>query len=247
MSQTTQAQKEQQLKEQQKEQQQQQLALPVAPALPAGAADLRELLKGTDRYNPTHIERLEKYIQEQVTDGTYDFESNLALLRLYQFHPTKVNADASAQVLLKMLLVLPAGDYASSLFLLSDKLQADESIKNIVAAAHHLEAAQFIQFWSLVNATPKIKQLMPSFADEARKFIAHILSVSAQSMDQLLLSKFLDLQAGAFDSFVAAQGWAVERDAVSFGVNKDNQAKSKNISEKIPFNNLTKLLGQAFA
>ena len=33
---------------------------------------------------------LEAYVSQQVRDGTYDLDANMALLKLYQFYPDRV-------------------------------------------------------------------------------------------------------------------------------------------------------------
>ena len=33
---------------------------------------------------------LEEYVHQQVRDGTYDLDANMALLKLYQFYPDRV-------------------------------------------------------------------------------------------------------------------------------------------------------------
>ena len=33
---------------------------------------------------------LEEYVSQQVRDGTYDLDANMALLKLYQFYPDRV-------------------------------------------------------------------------------------------------------------------------------------------------------------
>ena len=33
---------------------------------------------------------LESYVMQQVRDGTYDLDANMALLKLYQFYPNSV-------------------------------------------------------------------------------------------------------------------------------------------------------------
>merc|ERR1712193_453951 len=44
---------------------------------------------GTDmnRYNPENQTMLEDYVSQQVRDGSYDLDANMALLKLYQIYP----------------------------------------------------------------------------------------------------------------------------------------------------------------
>ena len=63
------------------------------------------------RYNPEIVETLEKYVQFQSEGESYDFEANLALLKLYQFSPTCINRDIATLILLKALTQLPKTDF----------------------------------------------------------------------------------------------------------------------------------------
>mmetsp|Transcript_16348 Transcript_16348/g.36786 ORF Transcript_16348/g.36786 Transcript_16348/m.36786 type:complete len:135 (-) Transcript_16348:871-1275(-) len=47
---------------------------------------ISELL-ATERYNPNIVPQLEAYVHEQARTGTYHFEANLTLTKLYQFFP----------------------------------------------------------------------------------------------------------------------------------------------------------------
>ena len=40
---------------------------------------------------------LEDYVMQQVRDGTYDLDGNMALLKLYQFYPNSVRYEVSPQ------------------------------------------------------------------------------------------------------------------------------------------------------
>ena len=47
----------------------------------------------------------------QCDHGSYDFEANLALLKLYQFRPSCSKTDIAVRLLLKSLMQLPATDF----------------------------------------------------------------------------------------------------------------------------------------
>jgi hypothetical protein len=47
-------------------------------------AALAATLQGIERYNPDNIPKLERYIDEQVSENGYDLEANLVSLRLNQ-------------------------------------------------------------------------------------------------------------------------------------------------------------------
>uniref|UniRef100_A0A2K5YBP5 Uncharacterized protein n=1 Tax=Mandrillus leucophaeus TaxID=9568 RepID=A0A2K5YBP5_MANLE len=46
-----------------------------------------KLVKGIDRYNPENLTTLEHYVKTQAKENAYGLETNLAILKLYQFNP----------------------------------------------------------------------------------------------------------------------------------------------------------------
>ena len=67
--------------------------------------DIHDRLKDMNRYNPENQVRnnkpsdaefsyiqpiLEEYVLQQVREGTYDLDANMALLKLYQFYPNSI-------------------------------------------------------------------------------------------------------------------------------------------------------------
>lgn len=55
--------------------------------------------------------------------STYNLDTNLALLRLYQFQPHSVKPVVLAKVLLKTLMQLPSHDYKICVHLVPERLQ----------------------------------------------------------------------------------------------------------------------------
>ena len=64
------------------------------------------------------LPQLEEELQQQIQNNTYNFESNLAILRLYLTYPEKRNIDVIRKILSKALMNLPEIDFNLSLNLL---------------------------------------------------------------------------------------------------------------------------------
>lgn len=79
--------------------------------------EIHKLLE-TKRYAVETIEPLEKY----VSSGSYDFEADHALLKLYQFHPSKNNTAVIAKVLVRALAQVPAFDFVQHLYLIPESV-----------------------------------------------------------------------------------------------------------------------------
>lgn len=80
---------------------------------------IKQLLSNHEtRFSKDSISAFEEYVKKQVADNTYDRDTNLALLKLYQFYPESMNADIVSKVLAKGLMNLPQTDFNSYLHIL---------------------------------------------------------------------------------------------------------------------------------
>ncbi|KAG0721909.1 Eukaryotic translation initiation factor 3 subunit K [Chionoecetes opilio] len=93
------------------------------------------MLRGIERYNPENIATLERYVELQARENTYDLEANLALLKLYQFNPGTYQSSVACQILMKALTNLHT------------RLMEEENIKRIMYLHDLLEMCQFRTFW----------------------------------------------------------------------------------------------------
>ena len=70
------------------------------------------------RYNPNCRPMLEEYVQYQIDNRVYDFDANMALLKMYQFDPSNFQGDKVADILLLALTNLPKSDFLLCKYLL---------------------------------------------------------------------------------------------------------------------------------
>ena len=85
------------------------------------AQSCEQLLK-KQRYNPDIIPALEAYVEAQCAENTYDLDCNLAVLKLYQFHPERNNVMIVAKILAKALMKLPDTDYLLCSYLIPERV-----------------------------------------------------------------------------------------------------------------------------
>lgn len=78
-------------------------------------SEIHQLLE-KHRFEIETIAPLEKF----VASGPYDFESDHALLKLYQFHPSKSNTTIISQILVRALAQIPACDFTQHLYLIPE-------------------------------------------------------------------------------------------------------------------------------
>ena len=84
------------------------------------------------RYNPNCRAMLEEYVQYQLENRFYDFDANMALLKMYQFDPSHFHGDSVANILLLALTNLPKPD-----FLLCKYLLDTQKVRDEWSAYHH--------------------------------------------------------------------------------------------------------------
>lgn len=127
------------------------------------------------------IEELEKYLQEQVKEGSYDFEGNRTLLKLYLYFPHKIKPDFIVTMLLKALCNVPQNDYIILLYMIPEYLSFGSSSASEVAvvkqAINMIERSNFEEFWKLTKDpssssifTDRVPEILPSI----RKYIINL-------------------------------------------------------------------------
>ncbi|TQD93669.1 hypothetical protein C1H46_020673 [Malus baccata] len=130
------------------QQQQQQVALAVNP------------------YNPDILPDLENYVNEQVSSQTYSLDTNLCLLRLYQFEPDRMSTQIVARILVKVCTdgnALSSPDFSLCLFLIPERVQMEEQFKTLIVLSQYLETGRFSQFWDEASKNRHIVEAVPEW------------------------------------------------------------------------------------
>lgn len=200
----------------------------------------------TERYNPDVLPQLEAYVEAQCSENTYDLDGNLAVLKLYQFHPDKANVAVVSKILLKALMKLPDTDFITCAYLIPERVQEVELITSIASLASQLETCSFRQFWTALKPLRAEQTLpeLPGFDAAVREFVCSTMSITYQAIPLAHLSESVALEGGELAAFVQARGWHIEGDVVKLTLNDDNQAKPKKPDEglAIRFDQMTKIL-----
>mmetsp|Transcript_6094 Transcript_6094/g.9201 ORF Transcript_6094/g.9201 Transcript_6094/m.9201 type:complete len:223 (+) Transcript_6094:55-723(+) len=126
-------------------------------------------LSVSDPYN--FISGLEGYVNEQISNTTYDFIANKSLLKLYQCYPELQSIDKIAQVLVLSLMRLPSTDYLALSCLVPGRLMAsNQNLKAIQTCSDLLESGKFPEVWDHIRSCPDAFNVK-SFNDRIRAFI----------------------------------------------------------------------------
>ena len=135
------------------------------------------------------IEELEKYLEDQVAEGTYDFEGNRTLLKLYLYFPHKINANCIVTILLKALCNVPQNDYIILLYMIPEYLSFGDVSSSEVAvvkqAINLIERASFEEFWKMID-NPEISSIFKSRVPELltclRKYIVNLYRITYRNV-----------------------------------------------------------------
>ena len=94
----------------------------------------------------------------------------MAILKLYQFNPTKFDLETTRTILLKALTSLPSNDFTLCLYLLSEEQHQEPRIKILIELFHEIEKCRFDDVWEFLVQDPdvlKAKVLAEEGADGA--------------------------------------------------------------------------------
>ncbi|KAK9916484.1 hypothetical protein WJX75_003234 [Coccomyxa subellipsoidea] len=164
---------------------------------------------GAAGYDPNRLSQLEENVSDQVKNGNYDTNANLALFRLYNFAPEKANIQAMATVLIKAQMQLPNHDFAQLLHLIPERLQEEQPLAALIALTQHLEGARFQAYWQAADSCREILASVPGYYDAIRAYIVLAISSTCQKFSKQLLGECLMLDGPALTKLIEEhKGWA---------------------------------------
>lgn len=204
-------------------------------------------------YNPEHITALEEHLSWQIINNDYDFEANLALLRLYQFYPERFNAECARLVLLKAIISMSHSDFTLCKYLIHLEHLSEEPLSQVVELGFFLETCRFSEFWTKVKENPKVFSAIPGFRESVCRFIVQIISQTYQRISKTLLMSFLDMSENDLKQFITQFEWFEITDNSNCNSNSncndqlilinnhEENIKSIQIRERVNFDSITSM------
>lgn len=202
------------------------------------ASDLETEVYGllqTKRYDPVILPRLEEFVDYQVSTGLCDTDTNLAVLKLYQFYPMRYNASIVAKILIKALMTLPSTDFLCALYLIPERLQVDEPIPIITQLALLLESGQFKEFWEASGSCADLLASVPDSVAAVRSFMVSVIARTYKTIDKPVLAELLDVDGPKLDEVIKQSGWSESGGVVTIPSNDENQPKPSTADEQLSF------------
>lgn len=169
---------------------------------------------GRTKYDAAHLCTLSKYLNEQISCNTYDFNSNLTILHIYTLYPQCFDFDVCRKILIKGLMNLPNIDFAQYLYLIPESKAKDVRIGSIIKFNDNLQACKFKHAWEeLKEPLPNLLNELyttPNFVECLRMYIGDIISATFTAInlnDIMGLLNFSNVQE--FEKFARSYGWVV--------------------------------------
>ncbi|CAM9922278.1 unnamed protein product [Pylaiella littoralis] len=214
---------------------------------PASYAALRPVVEH-EYFDHRAVPQLEEYLEEQVKSGTYDFEANKALLKLYQFFPDLCKSEMVALMLAKALMNVPSTDFMALMYIVPPSLHRCEPVRSLKKGADALETAKFAEFWQTCAGEdmPALIEKVPGFNKHIRVFIVHTLATTFQDSTRENMEQSLDLSGAELEEFVKANADVVsaspDGSKFKFALNEFNQIQPKKFKESVEFDKILKTI-----
>nr|CAG4642750.1 EOG090X0BWZ [Evadne anonyx] len=206
-------------------------------------SEITSMLQGIERYNPDNLQKLEHYVELQSKENTYDLEANLSVLRLYQFGPTLYRSNIVNLILLKALTNLPHTDFVLCKCLLTQDHLEEPHVSQVMNMADLLEMCKFKQFWEEANKSTELTSAVLGFDDAIRKYVSHVVNITYQTIEVSTLKELLGISEDqALKQWVTKCGWKDQGNGRVFITSQDDLVKTKNITEKVEFENVAGIM-----
>lgn len=189
----------------------------------------------TRRYDPTILPKLEEYVDYQVAEQHCDADTNMAVLKLYQFYPEKYNASTVAKILIKALMTLPASDFLCALYLVPERKQVDEPIPVITQLASLLETGCFKEFWEASGSCSDLLASVPGSTAAVRAYMTSVIARTYKTIDAEVLQELLQIDKSELRDILSSNEWIMSNDVVTIPANDENQPKPPMVDEQLTF------------
>jgi len=200
------------------------------------AVSKAEAAMAQDQYDVASIPVLEAAVAEQIASNTYSFETNLALLNLYQLKPEASKEAVVVQILAKALMSLPSSDFSLCLAVTSKHHHKSGAVAWLCTLSNHLETGDFKAFWTASSGGAFDVSAVAGFHDAVRGFVLGLVEATYQKVPLAALGELLQLEGAALDAAIGARGFSKgAADVVAVPLNAENQMKPEGAKETIDF------------
>ncbi len=165
------------------------------------ASSIHQLIESS-LYEGSTAQKLEQYLQQQLSTKTYDFHANKSLLQYYQVNPAAIKLDVVSNLLILSLMRLPGNDFLSLVYMLPPKCIGNSRIAVVQQCANYLETGRYTDFWEeYISAPENLFTTANGFVDFIRRYILGNLRDTYTAMPSSLFAQQLGLNESSVETF----------------------------------------------
>eukprot|EP00761_Pharyngomonas_kirbyi_P013286 gb/GECH01013313.1/.p1 GENE.gb/GECH01013313.1/~~gb/GECH01013313.1/.p1 ORF type:complete len:203 (+),score=40.27 gb/GECH01013313.1/:1-609(+) len=185
--------------------------------------------------------------EEQVKNpNSYNLETNINLLKLYQVFPHKVDVTLVKSILVRAIMNLPETDFMLCSCLVSKSIRQKPEISSLFHLAQLIENADYEKIWQ-DDSTKSLLESESKLANAIRSYIACVMEWTCRSISKSQVLSLLNLNDSSFSSFAQERLWTID-DAgatVTFPENDFNHPETKIHKFHVTHDSVAKTLATA--
>jgi translation initiation factor 3 subunit K len=212
------------------------------------------MVKGA--YKTSNQSTLEAYVEAQALGkGSYYFEANKALLKIYQFLPNTADTNKFALVLLLSMLEFPSAsvDWLAISYLIPERIQKSEPCSTVLQCTNLLDGCEFVEFWKTFDTLSSVcgedkytKALLDS--GRAKKTLqngilqAMSLTYRSARLDTVLANLNMDSSSASSLTEISSCVESVSADTVTFVATTDNIKRGRVFQEGVSYGAIANMM-----
>mmetsp|Transcript_21175 Transcript_21175/g.39535 ORF Transcript_21175/g.39535 Transcript_21175/m.39535 type:complete len:228 (-) Transcript_21175:66-749(-) len=211
-----------------------------------------ESLLSKGSYKTSNQSTLEAYVEAQAAgEGEYYFEANKALLKIYQFLPTKTDPSKVVLILLLGLLEYPSTDLLAFSYLVPERLQtAEPRVASVLECSRLLDSCKFAEFWEAFGKMDSgddenLKALIGRSTAVLQRGILQVLALTYKSAS---LSKVLaSLKLSSSDEVLKLKDpciASIEGDTVTFVSTAENTKRNRVFRDGLSYGAIANMMAK---
>eukprot|EP00916_Digyalum_oweni_P021364 GHVL01035486.1.p1 GENE.GHVL01035486.1~~GHVL01035486.1.p1 ORF type:complete len:208 (-),score=39.22 GHVL01035486.1:67-690(-) len=184
-----------------------------------------EILNSEKKFDRESLPILIEHLNEQISNKTYNLESNLAILKLYSLYPADLDEKIIKNILIKCIM---HSDALVCRYMIPLKIQQGSTLAPIINMCQLLEMTKFLEFWEYKEGL-EAAEAVPDFTKKIRNSICSVIGITYYTLPLELFSQLVNLPDPKLTkNLCEEQGWRVEGSTVIVRDREEQEADKKN-------------------
>lgn len=201
-------------------------------------------LYGSERNNPQNLPTILEKLENQLSQGTFDQETDMLLLTLYEFNPESADFSNVHSVLLKAIMHISEARICVFESLLSEKMARDSKVQTLLGLAKHLDNSEYAQFWTTLKESGIDYSKVIGFVENIRKFIIVNCKNLYSTVQTKHMCSNLGLNEKELAEYASKNDMVIENGNVILNKEHETNITSRRILEDIKFIDINKMCCQ---